>query len=389
MARGRGARADQRGRARERESLERRWRPVLEHRPHLEALVTAATGRDEPLHRWLHFRPGFGPGLVRDFLARGGVAGGPLLDPFSGSGTTVLEAALRGHAGVGIEVQPSLCFLTQVAFYRGEVPDLPDLLQRGEESHERKLAESLTHPVHRAALLSAASKALRADGSHKRRSPANIGTLVRAAFHMIREDLAQPPTGRGLVLQGDARRLPLRNGSAGGALTSPPYIARFDYRRIVSPLDKLCRVWRGSHEHRGGSAQLQACRRGRRARPGRATPPVRPAAREAWCRLEEIGRGQAASVCADYFAGLEDSLRAMARVLQLGSPVWIVIGGAFLHEVYVPSDLICAEILEEAGLEIERLEVARNLAHSGGRRLGNLRGVVPRETLIQARKKSS
>ena len=76
----------------------------------------------------------------------------------------------------------------------------------------------------------------------------------------------------------------------------------------------------------------------------------------------------------------------MVRTLAPQAPLWLVVGGAFLYDVYLRSDLILAERLEKLGLKIEHLLVARDLAHSGGRRLGDLANVKPRETLICSRK---
>ena len=80
------------------------------------------------------------------------------------------------------------------------------------------------------------------------------------------------------------------------------------------------------------------------------------------------------------------ALGEMVRTLAPDAPLWFVVGGAFLYDVYLPSDLIFADRLELLGLKVESILVARDLAHSGGRRLGNLANVKPRETLICARR---
>ena len=51
-----------------REDLERRWRGRLAEEPRLATLVTAQGNAREPFHRWLPYRQGFSPGLVRLFL---------------------------------------------------------------------------------------------------------------------------------------------------------------------------------------------------------------------------------------------------------------------------------------------------------------------------------
>jgi tRNA G10 N-methylase Trm11 len=389
--RGRGARADQRNQAREREALERRWFLRLKRAPNLEALVTASENRVEPFHRWIPYRQGFSPGLVLRFLETGDLSPGPVLDPFSGSGTTAIACARRGDAAIGVEAQASLTRLSGAAFYRGAIPDLPGNLEGGAGN----LAPRLIHPVHRAALLCAVAGRLRPDGRVPGGALRDLAAPLRERFAVIRKDLEQPLAAAGIILQGDARRLPVCGGSVGGILTSPPYIARFDYDRITRPLEKIVRSFGALarpdvpkatpasnpqiRAHRTGQGERRSAKRAPAAR-------LHPAVTEAHAALERSGQGRAAGLCSAYFKDMDLSLQEMVRTLAPKAPLWLVVGGAFLYDVYLPSDLILAERLEELGLKVEHLLVARNLAHSGGRRLGDLAYVKPRETLICSRK---
>ena len=62
--------------------------------------------RDEPGYRWLPYKEAFSPGLVRAVLDHWSGVGGVLLDPFAGSATSLLVAAERGLASVGVELLP-------------------------------------------------------------------------------------------------------------------------------------------------------------------------------------------------------------------------------------------------------------------------------------------
>src|SRR3990172_12751891 len=98
-----------------REALERRWRDRLIVEPKLATLVTAEGARREPFHRWLPYKQGFSPGLVRQFLGENQRtqkewASHPVLDPFSGSGTCVVECAKYGVCAVGCEAIAALVF---------------------------------------------------------------------------------------------------------------------------------------------------------------------------------------------------------------------------------------------------------------------------------------
>ena len=62
---------------------------------------------DQPVHDWYRFVLSFPPHLVRDYLGRFGVRPTEtVLDPFCGTGTTLVECKKRGIRSVGIESNP-------------------------------------------------------------------------------------------------------------------------------------------------------------------------------------------------------------------------------------------------------------------------------------------
>ncbi len=70
---------------------------------------------DRAVHNWYRFVLSFPPHLVRDYLERLGV--GPsdtVLDPFCGTGTTLVECKKLGIASVGIESNPMAHFASSV-----------------------------------------------------------------------------------------------------------------------------------------------------------------------------------------------------------------------------------------------------------------------------------
>lgn len=69
------------------------------------------TPEDRPVHGWYRFILSYPPQLVRAYLEKFGIDGGSLvLDPFCGTGTTVVECKKRGVASVGIEAHPMAHF---------------------------------------------------------------------------------------------------------------------------------------------------------------------------------------------------------------------------------------------------------------------------------------
>lgn len=70
---------------------------------------------DQAVHRWYRFVLAYPPHLVRDYLSKFGVTPGALvLDPFCGTGTTLVECQKRGISSVGLEANPVVCFASRV-----------------------------------------------------------------------------------------------------------------------------------------------------------------------------------------------------------------------------------------------------------------------------------
>ena len=63
--------------------------------------------QDRPIHDWYRFVLSFPPHLVRRYVEEFGLKpGATVLDPFCGTGTTVVESKLLGLGAVGIEANP-------------------------------------------------------------------------------------------------------------------------------------------------------------------------------------------------------------------------------------------------------------------------------------------
>src|SRR6185312_14421509 len=67
-------------------------------------LLAGPRHRDEPGFRWMSYKEAFSPGLVREILDGWSAVEGPLLDPFAGTGTSILVAAERDLAAYGVEL---------------------------------------------------------------------------------------------------------------------------------------------------------------------------------------------------------------------------------------------------------------------------------------------
>ena len=82
------------------------------------AELTFKHNLDAGRHGWLRLTPAYSVKVVDDIL-RNSDATAVVLDPFSGTATTPLCAAMRGHAAVSVEINPFLAWFgqTKVARY--------------------------------------------------------------------------------------------------------------------------------------------------------------------------------------------------------------------------------------------------------------------------------
>lgn len=359
-----------------REALERRWRDRLTFEPRLATMVTAEGGRREPFHRWVSYKQGFSPEIVRQFLQENPRtqkewASHPVLDPFSGSGTCVVECARHGVGAIGVEAIAALVFLTQAKFER----EFFQLLGTNGATLWQEIADQVELPVHRAALMLAVGCQFTTAG-RANRGAGPLDVALGEVAMMMRDDLSHPLTQVNRVDVGDARRITsIDAGAIGGILTSPPYLSRHDYAQITSPYEMVHSYWFG------GQVRVEQVRANPRGRGEGAASGTVAAAEEAAEWLRKIGREKPASVVRGYVEDMTLVLNECHRVLAPGGVCWIVIGGARIKDVYVPSDVIVAEIAQECGFHVEAIRVARDLV-GAARKFGRLGHIAPRESLL-------
>jgi hypothetical protein len=104
-----------------------------------KAVSNAAANRlsaeDSLAHDWYRFVLSFPPHLVREYLQRFGIdPAQTVLDPFCGTGTTIVECKKLGIASVGVEAMPWAYFVSRVK--TDWTPDSDGLLR-----HAREVAE--------------------------------------------------------------------------------------------------------------------------------------------------------------------------------------------------------------------------------------------------------
>ena len=394
--------------------------------------ITFSENTDLPIHRWWPYVQGYSAEFVADVIQRADLApDSTVLDPFAGSGTTLVEARRAGHRAWGCELMApaALAAGVKIRFETepGRLTGLRDRILReasrrppGPPPFLRETARQfLPMTLRRLTQLrdvlpsgdSPIDEAVRvAFGrtlipvSRLRRSPclgygrpdadeyrdpwtefARAIDIIAGDLRALRESRSRwgPP---GEVWQRDARTLDLPDGSVDLAVTSPPYVNGMDYVNNY----KLDLAWLGFAQ---GYADLRRLREtmvacdnlGRQAvRPHLATEDVG----DPWLReiLQQIRsnvdrkrsyrRDDAHGVVKRYFLDLRPVLAAVYRALRPGGHLHLVVGDSLLAGTYVPGDLMTARLGTEVGFRIASVDVARR------RRSGQRRSFLLRETIV-------
>ena len=333
--------------------------------------------RTKHVHRLHPYLGKFVPQLVEALLGRYVRPGGRVLDPFAGSGTTLVQALESGYDAVGVDVAAFNCLLMRVKTERydpfaletelREVEAVRDTTREASKPPEgyvrewyapraatelmsfRALLEGYFHADVLRVVLARAARSARLTTHfdlefprapqrepywcHKHRRTCRpveeadkflgrylLDTLERLkAFQRVR---ARSRSAQ--VIHGDAREISLA-GSFDGILTSPPYPGLIDYHE----------------QHRYAYELLGLDDRRER-------------------ELGAAARGTSRAAVEDYVSGISGVLRRCSEALAPGAPVIVIVNDR--RDLY-------GEILDRSGLRLaERLE--RHVNRRTGRRAG-------------------
>jgi hypothetical protein len=330
--------------------------------------------RTKHVHRLHPYLGKFVPQLVEALLGRYVRPGGRVLDPFAGSGTTLVQALESGYDAVGVDIAAFNALLVSVKVREHDLDALDaDVREVGAQlgaSAERptgfvrdwfapQAAAELLHfrslvagrpseDVLRVVLARAARSArltthfdldfprapqLEPYWCHKhRRTCKPVGTAEKFLRRYLADTAARirafaelrDPRRAAVVLHGDALELEL-GGPYDGVITSPPYPGLIDYHE----------------QHRYAYELLGLDDRRER-------------------ELGAAARGTSRAALEEYVAGIASVLARAKASLRRGAPVCVVVNDR--RELY-------PEILARAGLRLdERLE--RHVNRRTGRRAG-------------------
>ncbi len=393
--------------------------------------ITFRSNETLPVHRWWPYVQGFSAEFVAQILAKEQIGPGrTVLDPFAGSGTTLVEARRDGATAWGTELLAPAVLAARVKTHLELGPDrleraadrvlrraegrrpgaLPFLRETerqfsGEALHDlTRLRDSLPRegaPIANALRLAFGRALIPSSRLHRspclgyaRRSHEGGPTpfeRFRAAVEDMAEDLRRfaPDRSRlgppAVVTREDARTAGWAEGSVDLAVTSPPYVNGMDYVMNY----KVDLAWLGYARSYSDLAALRraevACDNLPRSETARFLVPSEPP--DPWLReiLSQIRenvlrkgtyrRDDMHAVVHRYFADLVPVLVGVRRALVPGGRFVVVVGDSLLAGTYVPGDLLFARIGASLGFSIVSVETART-RRSGQRRSFELRESV-------------
>lgn len=382
-------------------------------------MLTFTGNLKDPIHRWYYYKEGYSHQLVTKILERYPTPFRypAILDPFCGSGTTLLVAQAMGLSAVGIELNPFAAFLSRVKTqWHGIDPEelqrvltrvladtntancsLPKLttfhnekyFPNGHAYELIKLRDAIqrrktTLEVKNALLLALAATIedvshLHKDGRLLRYRLCNAispqEALYRRTMVMI-EDLqtmADRTRHDVTVLQGDARDLDslliddTLPKEFGLILYSPPYLNNFDYSEVYK-----CELWLlGLIESYEQWRQLR--RSTFRSHPSCKFPTTHhlkdnSALREVYSLVERTARcpniggsaqDDAPKVIRGYFDDVFKMLQGQLMRLAPGGHIVCVVGNSQHGKLHIPTDTLVAKIGQSLGLELVEIYVAK------------------------------
>lgn len=199
------------------------------------------------LTHWIYpYKGKFHPQMIRALLNVIGLKKGDIVcDPFSGSGTTALEAQLLGINFIGIDISP-LCVLqgkvkTKSLFVLDKIQEIKNdlLLKLGSslfnnEENFYKMIETISNEdvrdFYKLARLLAVSDNARRGKEFERSFSKNLNMMIDSLKDYVEiSEKLKLSLGDVNIKIGDARNLDIKDNSIDGIITSPPYSIALDY----------------------------------------------------------------------------------------------------------------------------------------------------------------
>lgn len=359
-------------------------------------LVTFTQNKTTPTYNWFYYKEGFSRDLVWKTLEELKIEkGSTVLDPFCGTGTTLLAAKQAGYNSIGFDVLPLGVLASKVkledgydmeklerevgrinslkfgnpetktvdigfldmrkVFPRYALRDIPYFKEKIMEVEDEKNRNFLLLGL--ISIVGQASNVIKDGGVLKivkKQHLPPVRHLLKNKLKRMLGDLKKN-THKGdaewSVRQGDARKLPLEDGQIDILLTSPPYLNYVDYTKVYA-LELSLLV--------SSTRELEYLRK----RTMRSHVGAECNEDDMLYRLDETDgiatstAGKTPPIVEGYLNDICKSITEAARVLKKGGHAVYVVANAALPEITVDVDIALADMAQKTGLHVEDIWVA-------------------------------
>ena len=372
-----------------------------------------------PRHRWYFYKEGFSPNLVEQAIEISGIEKDDvILDPFNGSGTTTLTAALKGFRSIGIEVNPFTSYLSSAKLKNANLNEFRKLKEgllsaanKGKKSkligfstfsksegldkwlfnddvlssfeggwnHTSEISSYKIRKLFRLSLITAAMKNCNAtrDGKCLRyrlswkdynfRKESFLESLSARLDQMI-EDIEQYPLSQSAsIINADSREALNDSNQVESfslCITSPPYLNTFDYTDIYRPELFLGKFVTSRQELY--NLRLHTVRSHVQAK--WFLPTLNDFGLLYHKTISQIKENQEnlmhksiPVMIQAYFEDMFNLLKLLRLKARKNASLWIVVSNSAYAGIEVPVDLILGDIGSKAGWYLKEIGVLRYL----------------------------
>lgn len=343
-------------------------------------LSTFIPNKRLPIYNWFYYKEGYARDLVFSVMDMFGLgAGNCVLDPFSGSGTTLLACKEKGINSIGFDVLPISVFASKVKTADYNIEELkkftkiffskkfekpkdifPANFRKFFLSHTiddvlffLKEVKSMDNDnVKNFLLLGLISSAMKCSYVYKDGNVLKIKKHPIAPFRkfyrwyikkMIRDlkkfnsNTTTEKIGNTDICFGDARNIDLPQESVDAVITSPPYLNNIDYTNVYSIENWFL---------------------------GEPNPPMR----------SYLGLGDA-EIQRKYFEDMKRVLKNLYEICRPGAKLGFVVGNAYINDSIVDVDTMISDLGEKLGFKKTGIFILNNRFALKRRtiKVGNLR----------------
>lgn len=392
------------------------------------SIVGSVRDKDKPIYRWYGYKHSFSKDLVDKLIDEFKLSKGSwILDPYVGSGTTLLSCKEKSIGGVGYDISPFAVFLanTKLDNYSKnelikslqnilrkisngnsnnnyDLPDMPLI----KKAYRKKIwneilsirrqiliikvdrnrnffllalfsiLESVSNTTKSGGFLRITKRNIRMGTVKKRFEESALSMIGDLEVEALRKNKSNL-----IARVGDARKLRTKR-IYNAIITSPPYLNRHDYTRIYS-LELILNFVKDNEQLK--KLRYETLRSHVEARkkydsngymqPTKLTRIIK--------MIEKNGtnNGQVTAMISGYFEDMYLCLIEMKRVLETKGKIALVVSNVRFSGVNIPVDEILGNIGEDIGLKLKEIRVVR-LRGNSSQQMRDYKKSFSRESII-------